>query len=280
MNNSNIILTGVPRSGTTLTCHLLNKVPNVVALHEPMNVGSFSEMADDSVLIRHIESYFADTRASLIKDGTALSKQHNGEVPDNPFTDEFDPSTGVRKSRLDSGVKSVRFDNILNDDFSLVIKHPAAFTALLPQLVAAFTVFAVIRNPLSVLMSWNTLDIPVSRGRLPMAERIDVKLKDSLDAIPDKHDRQVFLLGWLFSQYKSHLPESAVIYYEDMIASGGEVLSRVVSVSGVIDDSLKSKNNNSVYDQSLKSELRNRLLATADDWSGWDFYSKEAILSL
>jgi len=32
-----IILTGIARSGTTLTCALLNKLPQTVALHEPMN---------------------------------------------------------------------------------------------------------------------------------------------------------------------------------------------------------------------------------------------------
>ena len=32
-----IILTGIARSGTTLSCSLLNKLPQCVALHEPMN---------------------------------------------------------------------------------------------------------------------------------------------------------------------------------------------------------------------------------------------------
>jgi len=32
-----IILTGIARSGTTLTCFLLNKLPQAVALHEPMD---------------------------------------------------------------------------------------------------------------------------------------------------------------------------------------------------------------------------------------------------
>lgn len=31
-----IILTGLPRGSTTLTCHLLNQVTDVVALHQPL----------------------------------------------------------------------------------------------------------------------------------------------------------------------------------------------------------------------------------------------------
>ena len=31
-----VVLTGPPRSGTTLACHMLNKLPGTVALHEPI----------------------------------------------------------------------------------------------------------------------------------------------------------------------------------------------------------------------------------------------------
>lgn len=43
MNENNIILTGLPRSGTTLSVHLLNKLPNTVGLHEPIK---FKEILD------------------------------------------------------------------------------------------------------------------------------------------------------------------------------------------------------------------------------------------
>lgn len=41
MNDNDIILTGVPRSGTTLACLLLSKLPDVVALNEPMRTARF-----------------------------------------------------------------------------------------------------------------------------------------------------------------------------------------------------------------------------------------------
>jgi hypothetical protein len=34
---ANVVLTGLPRSGTTLVCRLLNKLPDTVALHEPLS---------------------------------------------------------------------------------------------------------------------------------------------------------------------------------------------------------------------------------------------------
>ena len=38
MNGRNVILAGIPRSGTTLVVRLLNELPDAVALHEPMQV--------------------------------------------------------------------------------------------------------------------------------------------------------------------------------------------------------------------------------------------------
>ncbi len=60
MQHNNIILTGIPRSGTTLICYLLNKIPNTVALHEPM--GPLLNACENSQLARlQINKFFADT---------------------------------------------------------------------------------------------------------------------------------------------------------------------------------------------------------------------------
>jgi len=37
-NPRNVLITGTPRSGTTLICSLVNKLPDTVAVHEPTNV--------------------------------------------------------------------------------------------------------------------------------------------------------------------------------------------------------------------------------------------------
>ena len=279
MNNSNIILTGIQRSGTTLTCHLLNKVPNVVALHEPMKVGKFCKMSKGDEVIEYTQDFFTAARESLITEGSALAKQRNGKVPDNPFADEIDPQTGARRNRVDDSPQLVKFDEIIDDNFTLVVKHPAAFTALLEPLTKAFRTYAVVRNPLSVLQSWNSLDINISRGRLPMAECVDAKLKSALELLDDKFDRQIYILSWCFEQYRRFLPGSSIIYYEELISSGGLVLDKMVPLHGVIENSLVSKYNNSVYHQELKNELRRRLMKTSDDWTGWDFYSKEDVLN-
>lgn len=278
MTGSNIILTGLPRSGTTLTCKLLNQIPNVVALHEPMNVWEFCAMNDRSEIVESIRDFFSKTRESISASGTALSMQSDGLIPDNPFSGELDPETGRRMMVQERQPKKVKFTNINNSGFSLILKHPAAFTALIENLVEVFPVYAVIRNPVSVLMSWNTLDVPISRGHAPMAECLDSNLKLMLNNIEDNLDRQISLLSWFFDKYYKYLPSGNIVRYEDIISSSGENLSRIISFDGVIDSSLKSKNNNPLYDQSLRSEIIDRLRMTADDWSGWKYYSRSDVL--
>ena len=58
-----VLLTGAPRSGTTPCCHLLDKVPGVVALHEPMKVDRF--LAPAAADVQALVERFAAEMARL-----------------------------------------------------------------------------------------------------------------------------------------------------------------------------------------------------------------------
>jgi hypothetical protein len=84
----NVLITGTPRSGTTLICSLLNKLPDTVALHEPMNVWDFAECRDGGAVADLIENFCAETRTSLHEHGFAISKHVRGKIPDNVAADQ------------------------------------------------------------------------------------------------------------------------------------------------------------------------------------------------
>ena len=136
MESLNIALTGVPRSGTTLTCHLLNKVTNTVALHEPMDVFELPKLKDDKTRFETIKNFFQTTRDSILTRGVALTKHHNQKVPDNPIASQKE---GQQPRRSIVERSEIPIDKSLNDHFHLVIKHPGAFTALLPILKQELT---------------------------------------------------------------------------------------------------------------------------------------------
>ena len=186
----NVLITGMPRSGTTLVCSLLNKLPDIVALHEPMNVWEFAKCRDEEEIAVMVEKFCAESRKSLHEQKFAISKHVGGKVRDNSAAAD---GAGKRVRQTEHG--RIEIDKPLSQEFTLAIKHPAAFTALLEVLSKRFECCAVIRNPLATLGSWNSLDwFPLKDGHLPVGEKLDVDLARELGKKSDVIDRQIHIL--------------------------------------------------------------------------------------
>lgn len=256
MDDKNIMLVGLPRSGTTLTCHLINKIPDFVALHEPLKPIDFMHDSPAEMCER-IMLFCEEQRKSLLENGTAASRTIGGKVPDNHIRGVND-ETGKRANKIDGQVLEV--DKNLSDEFKLVVKHNAFFAAILDKLAGSFKCFAVVRNPVSVLLSWNSVDMAVSQGYAPAAERFDKKLEQQLRGVDDKFERQIYLLTWYYNQIYQNLSSSNVVFYEDIISSSGRALSKLIPAASALDETLRSKNKNSLYDDDLRPLLAEKLL--------------------
>ncbi len=267
MNNStgkNIILTGPPRSGTTLSCFLLNQLPNTIALHEPMNLGMFQSQEQG---LEETQQFFAAMRQSLLTEGKALSKVKAGAIPSNPFgkAEQGKRASLVRKDW-------VHFDKPLEQDFTLVIKQNAHFTFLLEPLNLLYPLYTIIRNPVSTIASWNTIQAPVSKGNLTVLKGLRPALFEELERIPDLLDRQVRLLHELFLPYRL-LQKEQIIRYEDIVESNGAALNHLVPNTPGIQYTLENKNRNALYDASLRTEITRRLMQFKGAYM--DFYNPE-----
>lgn len=271
----NILLTGPPRSGTTLACHLLNQLPDTVALHEPMRVKDFAALESYSAICQSIERYCVEQRSRLRASGRARSKQINGAVPTNSHqTVAID--SGLRKSVVSGG--ELVIDKALSDDFRLVIKHIAAFAAIAEEAVKHFPVFAMVRSPLAVLASWNSIDFGFRQGHAPAAERINPRLAAHLAAIEDQFDRQLALLGWFYEQFARHVPRNQIIRYESLIDSGGRALAAMHPAAAGLAEPLESHNTNPLYDRQTTALVGERLLRS--DGAYWEFYSRSSVEAL
>ena len=79
-NRRNVVLTGLPRSGTTLACHLLNKLPNTVALLEPIEPGRFAGLLPDREAVGDaMERWFRKSRRRALKEGEVVTTHVGGE---------------------------------------------------------------------------------------------------------------------------------------------------------------------------------------------------------
>ncbi|MEM4724889.1 MAG: sulfotransferase [Candidatus Hadarchaeum sp.] len=267
-----IIITGIPRSGTTLCCSLLNKLENLVALVEPWLGLRFWLSRDSGQACKHLEQFFKKTRRDILTRREARSLQIGGRLPTNPVEEQRD-NNRLRKPIAKPG--TIKITRKLSPDFWLVVKHPVPFTALLDELVHHFPTYGIIRNPLAVLASWNSVSLWVNKGRVPDAGRFAPNLKRALSCLTDRFERQVYLLNWFFEMYGRVLPEASVIRYEDVIASGGRALSVIVPEAAALNIPLESRNASPLYDASVICALGERLLKTNGAY--WDFYSRESV---
>lgn len=263
MSGRNLAITGIPRGGTTLACRLLGLSGQAVALFEPMDVMALPAASREQA-VAAVEGFFGRAREQLSRDGTAPSKQRDGRVPDNLFDDATGPD-GERPMQSTHGV--LRVDPPPSPGFTLVVKHNAAFTALLPDLARRVESIAIVRNPLAVLASWNSVALPVRDGRLPAGERLDPALRARLEGEPSRLQRQLAILDWCFARF-STLPGARVLRYEDIIASQGALLFERAAVAGRVDAPLRDRNANPAW-RDIDVDALVRALGQDGAWRPW-----------
>jgi hypothetical protein len=278
-----VLLTGLPRGGTTLACELLNRLPDVRALDEPMDPNRLLRDAarqegppiDATAIRTGIERFALEQRRSIIDRGLALTLHVDGRVVGARVSDVRD-ADGRRVPMGKRG--EIAVERPASPDFTLVIKHPVAFTALLDILLQRFAVFAVVRNPLAVLCSWESAPFMQREGHLGLRSEIAPDIARRLEAIEDRLERQLELLGWFFERYSSALPRERVIRYEDVIATGGRALEPIASSAAGLSVSLESRNTAAVYDREHMREIGRLLLER--DGAQWLFYTREEVAEL
>jgi hypothetical protein len=240
-----------------------------------MNPSSLVGVPFPDGYLERISAFYTAQRHSLLGCGRAISKARGGSIPDNPFESNI-VSDRLRPSTVQN--QEVVFGKNLKEGFRLVVKHPNFFTATLSVLKDVYPCYAIIRNPLAVLLSWHTIQAPVNQGRLPYGEAFDAGLKAALSSESDRLERQIIILKWYFSQYATHLLPEHVIKYEEIVASGGRVLSIIDPDAALLARQLKSRNASALYDAGLVDQLANRLLQ--DDSICGDFYDLSEVESL
>ncbi|SIQ52556.1 Glycosyl transferases group 1 [Rhizobium sp. RU35A] len=218
---ADILITGFPRSGTTLVASLLNTQPDVIALAEPF---ALPQGQDREGAVEHIRALMHDYRSQALAGSPLVTKHMGGRIPDN-WVEPPKENGGLRRVLEERG--ALLFDKPLTDDFTLVAKHPAEFTALADLLVDHFPLYAVVRDPLAVMAAWQTVDMPINRGRMPMLERLaPTDWRVQLDAIEEPLERQVKLLSLQLQTYLS-LPKGRLLRYEDLIANPRATLAPI-----------------------------------------------------
>jgi hypothetical protein len=228
------LITGIPRSGTTLLAALIDSMEDSVCLNEPLwqqDLAKTSSNADEFV-------------HKLVSDCSQLrAKLHGGEsLPDLRRSDGL-PVTNYLNDRGEVIVRPALFSRSgLSADFTLAVKHNGLYLGALPQLIASgkFKIIALIRHPLEVLASWRASSLPVSRGELPAATyfwpEMAALMRKPMDMPAQgaarsggvwgegpQHknhilDKQLHLLELLYRRIHEHEKHITLLRYEELVA--------------------------------------------------------------
>lgn len=197
--STDLLLTGVPRSGTSLLTALINRVPDHAAVNEPQ-------------LSRR--SWLADPLAAVTELHTSLrSTLSRGlPVPNKPTTDTY----------LRGETVSWRPPQPLGDTFVLATKWTLRYLGALERLAPHMRIVALVRHPADTIAAWQRsfrhLRDPYPRGLWAAHLSPDRRqaLRDLLRA-PDIH-RHARLWALLVDQLLDSAPSATVLRYEDLCA--------------------------------------------------------------
>ncbi|MBS0569612.1 MAG: sulfotransferase [Proteobacteria bacterium] len=211
----NLILTGLPRAGTTLACALVDGLDDAVCLSEPDWQDTWSRETDDPrAYAARVHADFGRVRTLLAAGGEVLDRRAaNGAAVTNYFRGAADgshaPAYVLRAFRRPG----------LGADFLLGMKHNAHYTCALGDLAGhdQFAAIAIVRHPLATIQSWRAAtDLPINQGRLPAAERLWPDLA-RLSDLADTLLRQVGIYRLFCERYLALADRVRVLRYEDIV---------------------------------------------------------------
>ena len=259
------LLSGIPRAGTSLCCRLAGELPDTVALSEPLiRRKALGGMDTPHDACARVGDFVEQTRMRILAERRAPSIHFEGRLGDNMVASTL-ADAGLRQPQGEWG--EIAIGKPLSARFTLVVKHNALFAALLPRLTEFFSCLALVRNPLSILASWQTVDLPVHRGRIPAGEALDSDLHRILEREPDTLRRQLIVLDWFFGRYHAYLDPRHIIRYEDLVDTAGLALFRRLGHVQARPAILKSRNTNVLYDKAMIGTLLKALLEAGGTWT-------------
>lgn len=219
------LITGIPRSGTTLCCNLLNQCENAVALHEPIDPQKLTSI-EPATAVEEISQQIKNIRTSLETNQPIEHGDKAGLELDNPIGQDTNDQ-GLRRQRANRGKVVLP---PIDDKTALFVKQNALFTALASELQKHYPIIAIVRNPIDVLLSWMTVDLPVNKGRLPAGEKYDRRLAEQLSRGTDI-ERQIAIYRWFIEKFSQ--AKLTVVRYEDIIETNGQALYSVLGIMNI-----------------------------------------------
>lgn len=209
----NLIVTGLPRAGTTLIAALLDGLSDMVCINEPKWQSRWSrEAVSRTAYVEALVADFGHVRKVLLSGGSLMERvTRDGGALTNYFDEQ--------RNRIAVDLAPVIRAG-LGEAFCLAMKHNAHYACVLPDLAERndVAVLAIIRHPVATLASWRSVDLPVSRGRMPAAEPFWPELRDIHQSTDDLLAKQARILELIFARFAALNDRITIVKLEDILA--------------------------------------------------------------
>ena len=203
---SDILITGIPRSGTSYLCSVLNQVRNTVVVNEPEEVLQILRNESPLPLARLHEFIRARVNAGQ----PIVNKIVNGK---------FIEDTNIIDAR------NAYIPETDRADFLLGTKNTLIYLNCLDKLEKTFPkarVVACVRHPRDTIASWSRVSFPHLKNAAPrfLLNYVDDDARRTLGTIlqtPDLAKRYAMLWNHLANIILNHMDRLLLVHYEKMV---------------------------------------------------------------
>lgn len=217
------IITGIPRSGTSYLCALLNKVKNCVAINEP---GEIFPVLKNHIVPFGMAVYYRSIRGKILDGEPIENKLQNGE----PIEDT---------SVIDGREKHV--PAVYSEDFALFTKNTLAYSSHisgLRRVMPYAPIFACVRNPYDTIASWkesfpHLRDADVTKFFLggindPFLSGVERYLLMQIASCKSESVRRALLWRYLAERIIAQKNDLAIVRYEDTVKNPVDVINTIL----------------------------------------------------
>lgn len=209
-----VLVTGIPRSGTTLVTAMINDLDRSLCLSEPSRHVEWLETSSSRrEYADRVIGDFDSVLAEIKRNGKVFDRRSaNGASVTNYF--ERGPGGKVCEKFTVMEVSVT----VEGEDFLLGFKHNAHYTGVLSEFAdSGIPILAIVRNPVDVILSWRSLTIPITFGRLPAAERFWPEIAAIVQSDSDILQKQVRIYSLFTKRYLEFSGAVNVLRYEDIV---------------------------------------------------------------
>ena len=218
-----LIITGIPRSGTSYLCNLLHRIENCVVINEPTEI--FEPLINQAVPWG-IATFYKDIRKEILYGKPIKNKLLEGKVVEDTLTkDEITTYT----------------PRVTIPDFILATKNTLTYLARLDAIQRAMPcarLVACVRNPIDTIASWKTsfphlknADIkrfPVGHPDDPCLCGRQQKAAAYIAGISDVSERRAVLWRYLAELILAHSKNLILVQYEELVGDPMKVLKEIL----------------------------------------------------